>query len=93
MQTAIAVFTRDLRMHDNPALATACAKAERVIPVFVADPRLMTSPSRTRFLAESLAELRDGLRQRGGDLVIRHGEPVAEVLRLAAGRPARRRSS
>ncbi|MGD0374811.1 MAG: deoxyribodipyrimidine photo-lyase [Streptosporangiaceae bacterium] len=85
MQTAIAVFTRDLRMHDNPALATACAKAERVLPVFVADPRLMTSPSRTRFLAEALAELRDGLRQRGGDLVIRHGEPVAEVLRLAAG--------
>jgi deoxyribodipyrimidine photo-lyase len=84
MQTAIVVFTRDLRVYDNPALATACAKAERVIPVFVADPRLMTSPSRTRFLADSLAGLRDGLRERGGDLVIRHGEPVAEVMRLAA---------
>jgi deoxyribodipyrimidine photo-lyase len=34
------VFTRDLRLHDNPALALAlaCARARRVLPVFVADP-------------------------------------------------------
>ena len=67
MQTAIVVFTRDLRVHDNPALATACAKAERVIPVFVADPRLMTSPSRTRFLAEQAGRAR-AQRWLGGSL-------------------------
>jgi len=85
VQTAIVVFTRDLRVHDNPALAAACARAGQVVPVFVADPRLMSSPSRVRFLADSLAGLRDGLRSRGGDLVVRHGDPVTEVMRLAVG--------
>ena len=37
MQTAIVVFTRDLRLHDNPALALACARARRVLPAFVAN--------------------------------------------------------
>ena len=40
METAIVVFTRDLRVHDNPALALACARAERVVPVFVLDATL-----------------------------------------------------
>ena len=38
MRTAIMLFTRDLRLHDNPALAAACAAAERVVPLFVFDP-------------------------------------------------------
>ena len=84
METAIVVFTRDLRVHDNPALAMACARAERVLPVFVLDAALLTSPNRTRFLLDSLADLREGLRERGGDLIVRRGEPVSEVLRLAA---------
>ena len=83
METAIVVFTRDLRVHDNPALALACARAERVVPVFVLDATLTTSANRTRFLLDSLADLREGLRDRGGELVIRHGEPVPEVMRLA----------
>jgi deoxyribodipyrimidine photo-lyase len=84
METAIVVFTRDLRVHDNPALALACAQAERVVPVFVLDAALTTSPNRTRFLLDSLADLREGLRERGGELVIRAGEPVTEVMRLAS---------
>ena len=40
MQTAVVLFTRDLRVHDNPALAAACANAERVVPLFVLDPAL-----------------------------------------------------
>jgi deoxyribodipyrimidine photo-lyase len=83
MQTAIVLFTRDLRVRDNPALATACARAQHVVPLFVFDPALTVPPNRARFLAESVAALRDELRERGGDLVIRQGEPVAEVIRLA----------
>jgi len=30
MDTAIVVFTRDLRLHDNPALHQACARARQV---------------------------------------------------------------
>jgi deoxyribodipyrimidine photo-lyase len=85
MDTAIVVFTRDLRVHDNPALALACAGFRQVVPVFVADPALTVPPNRGRFLAQSVGSLRMQLRKRGGDLVIRHGDPVAEVMRIAAG--------
>jgi len=30
MDTAIVVFTRDLRLHDNPALHQACSRARQV---------------------------------------------------------------
>jgi len=83
MDTALVLFTRDLRVHDNPALAGACAQARQVVPLFVFDPALDVPPNRARFLAESVADLRDGLRERGGDLIVRTGEPVAEAIRLA----------
>jgi deoxyribodipyrimidine photo-lyase len=85
VDTAIVVFTRDLRVHDNPALAQACACFRQVVPLFVADPALAVPPNRGRFLAQSVVSLRGQLRERGGDLVIRHGDPVAEVMRIAAG--------
>ncbi|HEY5016472.1 MAG TPA: deoxyribodipyrimidine photo-lyase [Streptosporangiaceae bacterium] len=83
METAIVLFTRDLRVRDNPALTLACARARQVVPLFVIDPALKVPPNRARFLAESVAVLRGELRKRGGELVIRHGEPVAEAIRLA----------
>jgi deoxyribodipyrimidine photo-lyase len=87
MDTAIVLFTRDLRLHDNPALHQARDRARQVVPLFVADPALDAterSPNRARFLAESLADLRQALRERGADLVLREGDPAAEVIRLAA---------
>ena len=83
MDTAIVLFTRDLRLHDNPALAGACAQAREIVPLFVVDRALAAPPNRAKFLADSVATLREELRERGGDLVIRHGDPVAEVIRLA----------
>ena len=83
MDTAIVLFTRDLRLHDNPALAAACARARQVVPLFVVDPALTVPPNRARFLADSLAVLRQELREHGGDLMIRKGDPVAEMIRLA----------
>ena len=77
MDTAIVLFTRDLRLHDNPALAGACARARQVLPLFVVDPALTVPPNRARFLADSLAVLRQEMRECGGDLVIRKGDPVA----------------
>src|SRR6201985_3890640 len=84
MDTAVVLFTRDLRVHDNPALSGACAQARRVVPLFVVDPALAVPPNRARFLAESVAVLREELRELGGDLVIREGDPVAETIALAA---------
>ncbi|QGN45959.1 cryptochrome/photolyase family protein [Micromonospora sp. WMMD558] len=83
-RTAIVLFTRDLRVHDHPALATTCAAFDRVVPLYVLDPALAgRSPNRTRFLHQSLAALREALRKRGGDLVVRHGDPVVETVKLA----------
>ncbi|MEB3366358.1 cryptochrome/photolyase family protein [Saccharopolyspora mangrovi] len=84
--TAIVVFTRDLRVHDNPVLAAA-AGADHVVPLFVHDEKLAatgfaTGP-RSRFLAECLADLDAQLRERGAALVRREGDLVAEVARLA----------
>jgi deoxyribodipyrimidine photolyase len=45
METAIVVFTRDLRLHDNPALHQACTRARQVVPLFVVDPA-NTRPNR-----------------------------------------------
>ncbi|GAA1716075.1 cryptochrome/photolyase family protein [Fodinicola feengrottensis] len=84
MRTAVLLFTRDLRLHDNPGLDLARRSAERVVPLFVLHEGLRFAvPNRTRFLSDCLADLRDGLRRRGGDLVIRRGDPVEETIRLA----------
>jgi deoxyribodipyrimidine photo-lyase len=84
MRTAIVWFRRDLRVHDHPALTAAHREADRVVPVFVLDPRLLDagrfpSANRAWFLLESLRELREALRERGGELFVREGRPE-EVL-------------
>ncbi len=87
MRLAIMLFTRDLRLHDNPALDAAVGRAQTVVPLFVLEDRLVTgplaAPNRVRFLLEALADLRSSLRERGGDLVIRRGDTVTEVIGLA----------
>ena len=84
MRRVVVLFTRDLRLHDNPVLDLACRQAAEVIPVFVFDPALTgAAPNRVSFLLDCLTDLRAGLRQRGGDLLIRHGDPVTEAIGLA----------
>lgn len=83
MRTAVVLFTRDLRVRDNPVLHAACETADRVVPLFVSDPSVPSSPHRRRFLYECLDDLRGSLRERGGDLVVREGDPVAEAVRIA----------
>ncbi|HET7444026.1 MAG TPA: deoxyribodipyrimidine photo-lyase [Solirubrobacterales bacterium] len=86
MRTALVLFNRDLRVHDNPALAAAAA-AERTVPLFVLDERLLRSrfaaPNRVAFMREALADLDEALKQRGARLLIRRGDPVEEALAVA----------
>jgi deoxyribodipyrimidine photo-lyase len=88
MRTALVWFRRDLRVHDHPALTAAHRECDRVVPVFVLDPRLLAgrfpSANRAWFLRGCLAELRARLRERGADLVLREGRPEQELPRLAA---------
>lgn len=84
---ALLWFRRDLRLHDHPALVAAC-EHERVLPVYVLDPRLLggrhASPNRAWYLLGSLAALRSALRERGSELLVRVADPRAEIPALAS---------
>ncbi|MFF7792871.1 FAD-binding domain-containing protein [Streptomyces sp. NPDC007991] len=88
MRVSVALFTADLRVHDNPVLRAALRDAERVVPLFVVDTGIRRTgfavPNRAAFLADSLADLDAALRQRGGRLVVRVGDVVEETCRVAA---------
>jgi deoxyribodipyrimidine photo-lyase len=75
-------FRRDLRLADNPALASAIASADDgVVPLFVVDDRLWkrSGAPRLAYLCDSLRSLRERI----GGLVIRHGAPADEVPEVA----------
>jgi deoxyribodipyrimidine photo-lyase len=86
VSTTVVLFTRDLRVSDHPALHAAVTEADRVVPLFVVDPALVRVSARNRiaYLLEALAELRGLLRERGGELVVRQGDTVAETVRIVA---------
>ncbi len=79
-------FKRDLRVEDHPALALAAAKG-RVLPVYIAEPGLWRQPDRSgrhwAFTAEALRDLREALERLGLPLVLRVGEAVEVLDRLA----------
>ncbi|GFH37525.1 cryptochrome/photolyase family protein [Streptomyces pacificus] len=87
MNTAVVLFTADLRLHDHPPLRAALGAADAVVPLFVRDERIEAAgfaPSnRAAFLADCLADLDEGLRDRGGRLVVRSGDVVEEVRAVA----------
>jgi deoxyribodipyrimidine photo-lyase len=87
MQTVIVLFTRDLRVHDHPALAEAARTARQVVPLFVLDEHLLGSgfaaPNRVQFLLECLGDLDASLGGLGAGLVVRRGDVVREVMALA----------
>ncbi len=87
VRVALVLFTRDLRVRDQPALAAAVREAERVVPAFVLDDTLLAgagaAANRIAFLLDSLHDLDSSLRERGARLVVRRGEVVAQTLALA----------
>ena len=75
---------RDLRPTDNAGLAAA-ADGSGARPVFVLDDAVLghASPNRVSFLLGSLRALREAYRQRGGDLLVRRGDPAAALIEVA----------
>jgi len=90
---AIVWFRNDLRIHDNEGLTEALLKADKILPVYVFDEKVFrgktslgfekTGKFRTKFIIESVQNLRENLRSKGSDLVIRIGDPAEEIFLLA----------
>ena len=80
-------FRRDLRLTDNTALNAALADSDEVVPVYILSEwksdHLWTGAKRQKFLSECLASLAGNLEHLGGRLIIRQGDQVAELLKLA----------
>ncbi len=76
---AIAWFRRDLRLTDNRMLEASTRIAERVWPVFVADPALLQShwgaPARVAWFGANLRALDERLRESGSGLTVLGGRP------------------
>jgi deoxyribodipyrimidine photo-lyase len=86
--SALVLFTRDLRVRDNPALVAAVRENRSVAPLFVLDNRLLAgscgAPNRLVFLLDCLHDLDVSLRRRSARLLIRRGDVVEETMGLAA---------
>lgn len=79
------IFRRDLRIADNTGLIDASGP---VIPAFIFDPRQSRdndyfSPNAFRFMLESLKDLEEQIKSKGGRLYIFHGEPTSIIDRLS----------
>ncbi|MFF2618883.1 cryptochrome/photolyase family protein [Kitasatospora sp. NPDC058046] len=88
MTVSIALFTQDLRLHDNPVLHAAHTAADQVVPLFVLDPAVeaagFAAPNRLAFLADCLADLDASLRRAGSRLVVRRGATAEQTAKVAA---------
>ena len=75
---------RDLRLTENPALQGALENGQIMLPVFILDPALLRrpAPNRQGFLMAGLRALDADLRARGSRLILREGNPLAELRRL-----------
>jgi deoxyribodipyrimidine photo-lyase len=80
-------FRKDLRLEDNTALAAARDAARgNVVPVYISEPTILARPdmaaTRMRFVLDALHDLETAIAERGGRLLIRHGDAATELLRL-----------
>jgi deoxyribodipyrimidine photo-lyase len=81
-------FRRDLRDYDHAALYHALKAAERVYCTFVfdtdiLDPLTDKADRRVEFIWESVRELKAALREKGSDLIVKHGRATEIVPALA----------
>lgn len=86
-------FRQDLRLHDNEALTEALRHCSQIIPVFIFDERVFeattnfgfqkTGKFRTKFILESVKDLKQSLQGLGSDLVVKIGKPETIIFDLA----------
>eukprot|EP01100_Stratorugosa_tubuloviscum_P009664 TRINITY_DN4053_c0_g1_i1.p1 TRINITY_DN4053_c0_g1~~TRINITY_DN4053_c0_g1_i1.p1 ORF type:complete len:570 (+),score=252.65 TRINITY_DN4053_c0_g1_i1:396-2105(+) len=91
---AVLLFRNDLRIHDNEMIIMALKRGEIPVPLYCFDRNQISIPThyfklqprcgiyRTRFLYESIQDLRLSLRNLGSDLLIRIGNPQEIIAQL-----------
>ncbi|MGB5325087.1 MAG: DASH family cryptochrome [Pseudomonadales bacterium] len=90
-QRGLMLFSNDLRLHDNPALARAAEMCESLACVYIVNPRWFETDRfgcrhigehRWRFLLESLADLQASLMALGQRLLVLQAEPRETIAAL-----------
>jgi deoxyribodipyrimidine photo-lyase len=88
VKTVIHWFRRDLRLTDNTALNAAAKAAANVVPVYILSDwngrHGWTGSNRQAFLCGCLKSLDGNLRAAGSRLVVRQGDAVQALEKLAA---------
>jgi deoxyribodipyrimidine photo-lyase len=87
LSTGVVWLRRDLRLFDNPAVAEAGRRHDRVLLCFCFEHGLIrgrfSSPNRNAYLIDALSSVERELREIGGRLVFREGRPLDEIPALA----------
>ncbi|XP_059087984.1 cryptochrome DASH-like [Tigriopus californicus] len=92
LRTVICFFRNDLRIHDNECLSWAHQHFDFVLPLYCLDPEHFkgtyhfgfpkTGFHRSKFLLESLTDLRHSLQKHGSNLIVRHEKPSVAIQEL-----------
>ncbi|TAH30746.1 MAG: DASH family cryptochrome [Cytophagales bacterium] len=92
MSKIIVWFRNDLRLHDNELLQKCIDKNAEILPIFCFDTKQFqntfldfpkTDSFRTRFLIESVQNLKENLQKIGANLMICVGDPAVIIPELA----------
>lgn len=81
-------FRRDLRDYDNTGLAAALNNSNEVFCVFIFDRKILDQlptrkDRRVDFIYQSILQLADALKSKGGSLIVLYGDAVEEIEKLA----------
>lgn len=80
-------FRRDLRIEDNCGLYHALSSGSPVIACFIFDQNILdrlsdSNDARVSFIHQSVTTLKDEIRNRGGELIVRYGLPEVEIPKI-----------
>ena len=84
MPPIILWFRNDLRLRDNPALIAACKTKQPIVASYVLDDSVRPFGGASRWwLHHSVASLGKSISQLNGKLILRRGNSVEEITKLA----------
>ncbi|WP_374030386.1 deoxyribodipyrimidine photo-lyase [Bdellovibrio bacteriovorus] len=82
-------FRRDLRLDDNAGLYHALKERSAVLPLFIFDSEILEklddpADARVTFIYDQIQDLKQQLKAKKSDLLIRHGKPLEVLKDLSA---------